>query len=585
MIFRKNTEKTDYFSQKMYRKLFVPTLLSSIGYIFADVADSIVVGLKAGPTGLAAIGLTMPLFMLSSMFVCWLTTGGCVIFSNLLAKYDEKKATGSFQAVFCIALIIGLLFALPGNLLVAPLITLLGVSRGDAALYTMTMTYMRLVLISMPFFFVSQILYSYLQNDSRQYLATTGYTAGNICDIALNFILVYFLNIGIRGAAIATIIGQLVALTIFTAGLLKRPEHLKLFPFCPEFSHAKEIVLIGGSSATNNFYDFLSTIFLNHILIGGIGSIGVAVFQLVQSVISATADLYDGIIQTVRPLASTYYGERNTQAQHTILKLGIRSGCIAGSLFSLLLILFPQYFCALFGLSDAETLPFAVTALRLFSSYALIASINKILEGYFQSTGREKYTFFLMSLRNLIIFLPVILLFLHSIHWIWLIFPLTELISLGIFGILCHFTGNGISREQADSPCFNYELTCKIESMDAFLQTGAAFCSSLDVSVRQQNHIMLAGEELAAFVLDQYQGNRERRVHITITQEGNDLVLYMRDNYDNFNPFDLRAGQVTLKNYADQLNTIGIYLVKNMVSSYSYRQYLTFNTICVRAEA
>ena len=155
--------KQDIFTGKMFRRLFVPSLYASLGLAFADMADALVVGWRMGETGLAAIGMTLPMFMVINLFMNGLGIGGSVRYAQMLGEGKREEAADSFVRVMQLAMAISCAMALAVNLFPGAALRLLGAGSAGGELYRQTSVYVRLIALGAPVFFLNYILNYYLQ--------------------------------------------------------------------------------------------------------------------------------------------------------------------------------------------------------------------------------------------------------------------------------------------------------------------------------------------------------------------------------------------------------------------------------------
>ena len=217
----------DRFTGPMFRRLFIPAVLSSFGWAFSDIADAVVVGQKLGTVGLAAISLILPVYMLNCMFAHGLGISGSVKYSLFLGSGDTGKAQESFAAAFGLTLLLSIGTAVLGTIFIDPLLRLLGTVPEDGELYNATISYLRIQLLATPLFYISNVFNYFLRNDGSEKLAGTGSVVGNLCDIFLNFLLVIVFNLGTGGAALSTAIGQVITISIYLPGFFSKTHFLK----------------------------------------------------------------------------------------------------------------------------------------------------------------------------------------------------------------------------------------------------------------------------------------------------------------------------------------------------------------------
>ena len=217
----------DRFTARMFRGLWVPAMLSSLGWALSDMADAVVVGQRLGAVGLAAIGLILPVYMINCMFAHGLGLGGSVRYSRLLSQGKTQEAADSFHGVLALALLFSVTTAVLGSVFIDPLLALLGTRSTDGALYAATRDYLQILVAATPLFYLSNVFNYYLRNDGSQRRAGAGSVIGNLCDIALNITLVLALDMGTRGAALSTALGQIITIAIYLPGFFGQKHTLR----------------------------------------------------------------------------------------------------------------------------------------------------------------------------------------------------------------------------------------------------------------------------------------------------------------------------------------------------------------------
>ncbi|MCC8100707.1 MAG: hypothetical protein LIP11_00075 [Clostridiales bacterium] len=148
---RKHAE--DYFTRKMFYRQFFPAVLSSVGLAVGDMMDAVVVGQSMGVTGLAAISLALPVFMVINVIMHGFGIGGSIRYATQLAQGKPEKAVSGFQGILAVALLIGAGLALLGNLFLTPLLGLLGTKASDGLLFETSRIYVRIIISGTPLFF------------------------------------------------------------------------------------------------------------------------------------------------------------------------------------------------------------------------------------------------------------------------------------------------------------------------------------------------------------------------------------------------------------------------------------------------
>lgn len=199
----------------MFRGLWVLPCSRSLGWALSDMADAVVVGQRLGAVGLAAIGLILPVYMINCMFGPRPRTGRLRSLFPSAESGQNAEAADSFHGVLALALLFSVTTAVLGSVFMDPLLALLGTRSTDGALYAATRDYLQVLVAATPLFYLSNVFNYYLRNDGSQRRAGAGSVIGNLCDIALNITLVLALDMGTRGAALSTALGQIITIAIY----------------------------------------------------------------------------------------------------------------------------------------------------------------------------------------------------------------------------------------------------------------------------------------------------------------------------------------------------------------------------------
>ncbi len=578
-------QNKDHFTGAMFRRLLIPSLLSSAGLAVSDMMDAVVVGRSMGDVGLAAVGMILPFYMVINVFMHGLGIGGSVHYAHLLGEGREEEAVSSFQDVIRSAVILGVLIGGTVRLFPGYFLGLLGISADDGGLYTAALEYIRVISLGTPLFFLSYILNYYLLSDDQAKLAGVGFFAGNAVDIVLNIVFVAVLRKGTGGAALATVIGLAVSLLCYFPGLYAG-DHLLRFSGRLHKINVREIFDLfrtGFSSSVQYLYQMLFLWITNRILMLRMGTEGVAVFDMLQNASYLILYLYNGTAKALQPLACTFFGEKNDKAARYVRKLALLSGTAAGLFAIALLVCFPDIFCRIFGLEGSSVRTMGCRALRIYCMSAVFAGIGIILESYYQSVSEEICAFVIAILRGALMPIPLSLFFgLLAPELFWYIFPVTEAVSLLVFILWHHFL---YTKKHAFDPARICSLTIysRTDDIGEMMKEVSAFCEKYSADQRQKYFIVMAAEEISlAIIRGGFAKMKDGLIQITLLALDNSMFeLHIRDNAASFNPFSLEMKKALRTDDVD-LDAVGIYVIKKQAKYYSYRQYQGFNSLIVR---
>ena len=300
----------DRFVGPMFRRLFFPSIIFSTGWALSDIVDSVVVGQKLGTTGLAAMGMVLPIYMIDAALAHGFGTGGSVRFSKLMAHGDSAAANRSFRQTVFTSLAITAMTAVLGLCFMDELLYLLGATRASAEVAQATRDYAEILVAEMPLFGLAHILNYYLYNDDGQRLAVMGAVCSYSCDIGLNFLFVFGFGLGMRGAALATLTGHLITISAYVGGLCFREHHLQFgLPGKAWLAEGLRNLKAGLSTSVSWAYQLVFYVVCNNALVRIGGDSALAVFDLLQNTSYMMLYLFEGTSRAMQPLLATFFGE------------------------------------------------------------------------------------------------------------------------------------------------------------------------------------------------------------------------------------------------------------------------------------
>ncbi len=573
----------DVFTKKIFRRVFGVSMVSSIGLAFADVADAVVVGQKMGATGLAAISLSLPIYQIMNICMHGLGIGGSVKFSRLMGEGKKDEAVANFNRVLQVAALVGVLLALLGNVFIEPLLSVLGTNPSDGELFVATQNYVRILVTGIPTFLFAYIINYYLRNDGNEALASIGFTIANVVDIILNVVFVFVFQMGTTGAAISTVIGQIIAILIYLPGVTGKRGNLRFCMVRPNGHEVFRYFRIGFSTSVQYMYQMIFILIVNNVLANISGENGIAVFDMLQNVSYLIIYIFEGAVKAMQPLLSTYNGEHNEEGKKETFKLALRYSYVFAGTVILFLMLFPGAFCTLLGVNEGSVALLGRMAIRIYGIGVVFAGFSILLESYYQSCEIEKNAFVLATLRGSVILIPCTILFsMMGINVFWWLFPTVEVSCLLVFFIWKHFFGKSSSQLEKDR-IFEETILNNNTELGNLIEKVEAFCEKWEADVKQTYFVTMSVEEICASIMHKAFGkNVEGTIQITLIalQDGK-FELHMRDNAESFNPFSLHAKKAEVEEEFDS-NAMGMTMIKNKAKFFFYRQYQGYNTLIVK---
>ena len=581
-------QKVSTFTKQMFIRQYIPALSSALVLSVADMADALVVGNRMGATGLAAIAFAIPVFMIFNVIMHSFGLGGAVTFSQKMAKGEEKEATADFQGVMTFVLTLGLVLAVLGNIFATRIAVLLGAPADSSSLITATVTYLRYIFAAAPFFFFSYTVGYYMRNDDLQKESALSSQIGNVCDFCLNIILVLLCGMGVTGAAISTMSGVIVTSLIEVFFIRSKGSHLRLVNFHPIFKDIFHSYKTGFSSCISYIYTFLFIWIGNNVLSRVSGEIGVAVFEVVQSLSYMIGYVFNAISTAVQPILTAYESECNYAESDNMGNLTRNVGIITAIVLTGLIAALAEPICMLFGLNTEATIVYGVYALRVFSISILFAGFNILLANIHAAQGNITPAFMLSTLRGAVILIPSMLLLISiGEKPFWYTYAVTEILSFLAITIYFRFFMKKENRLDSKQ-IYTTTLHGDVGALGTVLPQVETFLESWEASPKQMYYVQMTIEEVCSAIINMGFKNipaDNGLIQLTLVSMGNkEFSMHIRDNAISFNPFDLgrkKAHEVD-EDSSDDFNALGMDVIKKKAKSFYYRRYQGFNTMVVK---
>ena len=577
------------FSRKMFLRFLIPSLTTALFLGFSNIVDSLVIGQRMQEDGLAAVSLTLPLYMILYMLVFGLSTGGSLTFARLLGLGKVKEARNHFSQTELFALAVSLLFVLAGIFLTPQFTWLLGAKPEQGAVYQYTYEYVQILLLAAPSFFLFFTLYEFVRNDNGEVCATVGFAVTTVTAIILSFVFVLVLDFGVRGPIIATVIGHLAGVLIFNTHL-RSPSHVLQFTL--DRFRIKELrgsFCIGLAGSSRYIMQFVFLYAANRILLQLHGTRGVAVFGLILNVSYIALSVFDGCLATLQPLVATFIGEKSRSSARDVLRRSMLFGLSVTFLLVAAGELFAPFICRGFGITDADVIEAGAYAVRIYLISVLIAGCNTLYGGYAQAAGHERWCWVMTLLRNFAVLMLCMLGFSLTgrLTLFWLMYPVTEIVSLLIWMGAIRYSGSKLLDHTDDERILRTGISGSDDDISRVLQETEAFCEKWEASFKQSYYVTLTVEEICTAILENAFGKSDsakQRGYIQITlvsMPDGSFELHLRDNARFYNPFDAVTRQISQTDSDEVVATVGILMVKQKAKGFFYRRYLGFNVLVI----
>ena len=404
----------------------LPAIVAMVASSLYNMVDSIFIGQGVGALAISGLAITFPFMNLSAAFGAAIGVGSSAFLSVKLGQRDYDIANKILGNCVMLNIIIGFAFGGVGLLFLDPILRFFGAS--DATL-PYAREYMVIILIG------NAVTHLYLGLNAVMRAAGKPRVAMyiTIFTVVINAILdplfIYTLRLGIRGAAYATLLSQLMALMWQWKLFGNRKEflHFDYGKFRVEMPIVRNIISIGISPFSMNACACLVVIFINNSLMKYGGDMAVGAYGIANRVAFIFVMVTMGVCQGMQPIAGYNYGAQNYNRMLEVLRLAVIAGTLVCAVGFVIAIFFPEPCVRLFT-TDVELIEKSVVAMRYIMALFVIIGAQMVITNFFQSIGKAKVSIFLSLSRQLIILVPAIAILppLMGLNGVWLAMPLSD---------------------------------------------------------------------------------------------------------------------------------------------------------------
>ena len=389
-------------------KLALPTITAQLINMLYNVVDRVYIGHMEGVGDLAltGVGVCMPLIMIISAFAALVAGGGAPRASIFMGQGDRDSAERTMGACFTLQCVISVILTVILAILHRPILLAFGASENTIEYAA---AYMQIYSIGTIFVQLTLGMNAYITAQGFARMGMLTVVIGAVANIILDPIFIFALNMGVRGAALATVISQAISciwVLLFLSGrksiLRLRPGvlriDLKLVLPCVALGSAHFIMQASESVISACFNTSLRTYG---------GDIAVGAMTILTSVMQFAMLPLQGLAQGAQPIISYNYGARNRERVRGIFKILLASSLIYSMTIWAAVMLFPRGFASIFT-SDVALLDFTSGALRIYCAVLGIFGIQIACQMTFVSLGKALSSMVVAIMRKFVLLLPLI---------------------------------------------------------------------------------------------------------------------------------------------------------------------------------
>ena len=410
-------------------KLSLPAIIGMLVHAVYNTVDTIFVGQWVGPLGIGAISVVLPIVMMIMALTQAIGIGGGSIVSRRMGARDMKAMGLTFGNMVLLSIILGFTLQLIALFALMPLLRIFGTTE---ALLPMARQYAQIILLSGPLMTLSMAANDAVRAEGNAKMAMLTMIAGAVLNIILDPIFIYGLNMGIRGAAVATVISMGLSSTLllvyFLSGHSEIPFRLGYMRF--KAGIIKEMLSVGSSAFARMGAMGFMVALLNHTLSHYGGDMGIATFGVIFRLLSFIFMPIMGLTMGMQPVVGFNYAARLFPRVRQSIKLTFIAATMVATTGFLVVIFFPDAIMRMFT-KDPELMASGRNALRLCVVLLPLAGCQVVGAAFFQALGKAIPALLLSLSRQVLVLIPLIIFLprFFGLNGIWISFPVADVVT------------------------------------------------------------------------------------------------------------------------------------------------------------
>ena len=402
---------------KLIRKFSIPCIISLLVNSLYNIVDQIFIGWKVGTLGNGATNVVFPLTMICLAFALMFGDGSSAFLNLKLGQKKQEEANKGVINGIILSTIIAMIICVVSIVFLPQILNIFGCTD---ILRPYALDYGFIIVIGLPFMMIGTTLNSIIRADGSPKFAMGSMIAGALLNIVLDYILIFIIQMGVRGAAIATIISQ-ICTAVLNITHLRKMKNVKITKksLKLEGSICKNVSMLGISSFITQMSIVIVMAFENNLL-GKYGAnskygaeIPITVLGIVMKISQILNSIIIGIAAGAQPIVGYNYGAGKYNRVKKTLKTVLGLSLIVSTIAFLLFQLIPDKLISLFGNGDENYIEFACLAFRTYLMLCIFNGIQIPSGIFFQAIGKSVKSAVLSISRQIAFLIPSMLILGH----------------------------------------------------------------------------------------------------------------------------------------------------------------------------
>lgn len=413
---------------KQLRRYIVPNVFAMLGTSCYVLADTFFISVAEGTDGIAALNLVLPVYGIIYALGAMIGVGSATRFS-LNKDLDNETAKDYFSNAVWWTLLVSCIFVGIGVFFPKSFLLFLG---ADEQIIKVGLDYIQIVLCFAPFFMMNYTFTAFVRNDKAPKIAMLATLASGGFNILFDYILMFPMNLGMAGAALATGLSPIVSMSICMLHFLSQENSIVFTKKVPSLSKLVSSCNLGVVALVGELSSGMTTLIFNIILLNLSGNTAVAAYGVIANIALVGMALVNGVSLGLQPVASSIHGKTDNHDEDKIYKAARKIALIIVLVLVVLVYIFTDPLISIFNSEHSIVLTqYATIGLRIYFIGFFIAAINIVKSGFYSAIGKARASMAIALSRGVIMIsvMAIVLSQLLGINGVWFAFPVSEMIT------------------------------------------------------------------------------------------------------------------------------------------------------------
>lgn len=451
-----DTEKVQLKTESIWKlmlKYCIPAIIGMMVNGLYTVVDRMFIGNipEIGALAMIGLGVSFPMVQIINSFGMLLAIGGATTISLKLGQENRKEAEKILGNVLSLTVLVGLILTVVGLTFMSDILMLFGATEETIAIST---SYMNILMAGTVFALYGSVFGFLIRGDGNPKLSAVLMVAGCIMNITLDAIFIFGMNLGMEGAAYATVCAQAMTTVVGFYYYFGKKSKLELHPvhLKPDIPHLKEIIFIGLAPFCTQIAGSITQIITNNVLLEHGGDMAIGALSTITSVLFMFGMPIMGLTTGIQPIVSYNFGAGEFGRVKEVIRLS--SIIVTGFLLVVwgIILTFPEVLVGLFN-SDPELMAVTVDGMKKYFTMFPLLGVIYVGTNFIQSTGEVKVALFLSLMRQFLFLIPLLLTLprIWGLDGVWYTQPVADVLSGAVSITVMVRTIRGYGSESEES--------------------------------------------------------------------------------------------------------------------------------------